>query len=78
MDSTHDQPKPSRRVRDKDHAQPTDLAERMIAFQRRNAAYVFIQSLSNLIFIQFVVQLVHENVLSDLYQIPPLFPVVPP
>ncbi|OAX36865.1 hypothetical protein K503DRAFT_271382 [Rhizopogon vinicolor AM-OR11-026] len=38
MDSAHDQPKPSRRVRDRDHAQPTDLAERMIAFQRRNAA----------------------------------------
>ncbi|OJA21630.1 hypothetical protein AZE42_09745 [Rhizopogon vesiculosus] len=38
MDSAHDLPKPSRRVRDRDHAQPTDLAERMIAFQRRNAA----------------------------------------
>ncbi|KAG1756261.1 uncharacterized protein EDB91DRAFT_1091560 [Suillus paluster] len=38
MDSTHDQPKPSRRPRDRDPAQPTDLAERMIAFQRRNAA----------------------------------------
>lgn len=32
-----DEPKPSRRPRDRDPAQPTDFAERMVAFQRRNA-----------------------------------------
>lgn len=36
MESNHE-PKPSRRQRDRDPAQPTDLAERMVAFQRRNA-----------------------------------------
>lgn len=36
MESTHE-PKPSRRLRDRDPAQPTDFAERMVAFQRRNA-----------------------------------------
>jgi hypothetical protein len=35
-----DEPKPSRRPRDRDPAQPTDFAERMVAFQRRNAVYV--------------------------------------
>lgn len=36
MDSNHEL-KPSRRQRDRDPAQPTDFAERMVAFQRRNA-----------------------------------------
>jgi hypothetical protein len=72
MDSTHDQPKPSRRVRDRDPAQPTDLAERMVAFQRRNAAYVLILSLSALVFIQFIVQLVPESALPHRHPIPPL------
>ncbi|KAG1891533.1 hypothetical protein F4604DRAFT_1706903 [Suillus subluteus] len=36
MESNHE-PKPSRRSRDRDPAQPTDFAERMVAFQRRNA-----------------------------------------
>ncbi|KAG1754234.1 hypothetical protein EDB19DRAFT_1665358 [Suillus lakei] len=36
MDSNHE-PKPSRKARDRDPAQPTDFAERMIALQRRNA-----------------------------------------
>jgi hypothetical protein len=35
-----DEPKPSRRPRERDPAQPTDFAERMVAFQRRNAVYV--------------------------------------
>ncbi|KAG1761803.1 hypothetical protein EDD22DRAFT_1031148 [Suillus occidentalis] len=33
-----DDPKPSRRPRDRDPAQPADFAERIVAFQRRNAA----------------------------------------
>jgi hypothetical protein len=38
------EPKPSRRPRDRDLAQPTDFAERTVAFQRRNAVYVLFLS----------------------------------
>ncbi|KAH7930887.1 hypothetical protein BV22DRAFT_1054224 [Leucogyrophana mollusca] len=38
LESQADPPKGARRAKERDPAQPTDLAERMIAFQRRNAA----------------------------------------
>jgi hypothetical protein len=71
MDSNHEL-KPSRRQRDRDPAQPTDFAERMVAFQRRNAVYVlFLSYITHLLTKNFIVcstrlvQLVPANALSE-------------